>query len=458
MLFSLCGLVLAVTPMLPAVAQQRGADVLIEGEHVLRWSGEFTAGATAVVAPPDPLMCGTTPACDDITIDLAAPPDNWVGRPGGLLVAIDWPALDAGYDLDLYVYRAGVRFPVASSTSTVFSRYEAAWVENPPADRYHVIVTAKSVVGQPVLPGALSTLPYHGAARLERGVTVDRAEANLGQEFNRRFVAFDKTVPDGTPLLPDLVPTTPAEFHLESGWGAQYYLYGDRGLRHQPSCYPQETIGATADAPRPAVGPLRCLRWDQGESNVGDGPLELHNYPYESDGYDMWQRIYAADGSVTQRPVGDAWFSPQHGHLHYLGFTVATLQTIPEDGAAAREVARGPNKGICLVDVAVVRLGDDRTSPLSYGAPGTCDAASHTDPRDPTYPGSPYFAMGISVGAADVYPWYISDQYLDVTGVADGRYLLRVEIDADHKLLEKTHTNNVAFSCVELRSRSVTPC
>jgi hypothetical protein len=66
--------------------------------------------------------------------------------------------------------------------------------------------------------------------------------------------------------------------------------------------------------------------------------------------------------------------------------------------------------------------------------------------------------MGISVGAADVYPWYIADQYLDVTRVADGRYLLRVEIDADHKLLEKTHTNNVAVACVELRSQQANPC
>jgi len=456
--FALCGLLAAVTPLVPAVAGQRQAAVLIEGDSVMRWSGEFTAAATAVVAPPDPLLCGTTPACDDITVDVAAPPDNWVGRPGGLLVAIDWPALDAGYDLDLYVYRAGGRFPVASSTSTAFSRHEAAWVANPPADRYHVIVTAKSVVGQPVLPGALSTLSYRGAARIERGLTVDRTETNLGEAFTRRFVAFDRTVPDGTPLLPDVIPTTPAGFHLESGWGAQYYFYGDRGVRHQPSCYPQETVGATADAPRPAVGPLRCLRWDQGEANAGDGPLELHNYPYESDGYDMWQRVYASDGSVTQRPVGDAWFSAQHGHLHYLGFTVATLHTIREDGTPGVEVARSPDKGICLADVAVVHLGDDRTSPLSYGVPGTCDAAGHSDPRDPTYPGSPYFAMGISVGAADVYPWYIADQYLDVTRVPDGRYLLRVEIDADHKLLEKTHTNNVAVACVELRSQQANPC
>jgi hypothetical protein len=66
--------------------------------------------------------------------------------------------------------------------------------------------------------------------------------------------------------------------------------------------------------------------------------------------------------------------------------------------------------------------------------------------------------MGISVGAADIYPWYIADQYIDVTNVPDGRYLLRVEIDAGGKLVEKTHANNVAMTCVELRGQQAIAC
>ncbi|HEV7688950.1 MAG TPA: lysyl oxidase family protein, partial [Acidimicrobiia bacterium] len=396
--------------------------------------------------------------CDARLVDVAVPAGRWAAAPGGLLVAIEWPEMDVGYDLDLYVYRAGEHAPVASSTSTSFSRYEAAWVANPPAGRYMVVVAAKAVLGQPVAPDVLTPLRYEGAARLERGVTVDRAETEYGLAFTRRLVAFDQHGPDDTPLLPDLVPTTPSGFHLESGWGAQYYFYGDRGLRHPPSCYPQETASLTGDNPSPTVGPLRCLRWDQGESNVGDGPLELHNYPQEGSRTEMWQRVYRSDGTATQGRVGETRFSSNHGHLHYLGFTVVTLHRVAADGSVGAEVMRAPDKGICLVDVQPAALGGSRTSPLSYGVPGTCDTASHTDPHDPTYRGSPYFAMGISVGAADIYPWYLADQYLDVTNVADGRYLLRVEIDAGGKLAEKTRANNVAVTCVDLHGQQAAPC
>jgi hypothetical protein len=302
----------------------------------------------------------------------------------------------------------------------------------------------------------LTPIRYDGSARLERGVTVERYEANLDQEFIRRFVAFDKQHPDAAPLLPDLVPTKPAGFHVESSWGAHYYLYGDRGVRHQPSCYPQETLGLTADEPTPGVGPLRCLRWDQGEYNLGDGPFELHNYP--DFGPAMWQRVYSADSAATQRQVGETVFNSAHGHLHYMGFAVVSLHEIAPDGGLGPEVVRAPDKGRCFADVELASLQGDRNSPLSYGVPGTCDGATHTDIFDPTYPGHAFFAMGVSVGAADIYPWYIADQYIDVTSVRDGRSLLRVEVDANHKLIEKSHDNNVAVACVNLQGERARPC
>jgi hypothetical protein len=433
------------------------AGVLGDDAAVVRWSGGFTIGATGPVAP-DPAVCATSRACDVTAVDVTVPSSSWAGAPGGLSVAIQWPVFDAGYDLDLHVYRAGGRVPLTSSATTGFSRHEAAWVPNPAAGRYLVVVTAKSVIGQSVVSDVATPLAYEAAARIGRGVTVDRHETNAATPFTRRFVAFGATSPTAAPLIPDLVPTKPAEFHIESGWGAHVYFYGDRGLRHPPSCYPQETVGVTADEPRPGVGPLRCLRWDQGEYNLGDGPLELHNYPEQGTGTEMWQRVYRADGTAAQTPVGQARFSPNHGHLHYLGFTVATLHRIAPDGGVGAEVARGPDKGICLADIELAGLGAERTSPLSYAVPGTCDAATHADPHDPTYPGSPYFVMGISVGDADVYPWYLADQYVDVTDVPDGRYLLRVEIDAGHKLIERTHANNVAVTCVALAAQHATAC
>src|SRR5687768_2087920 len=298
-------MIAAFIPAVPSAHSVAVAGVLGDDASIVRWPGQFTAGATGPVAP-DPGACSTAQACEAIAFDVGVPPTSWTGAPGGLLVAIQWQDFDAGYDLDLHIYRTGERAPVASSTSTGFSRHEAAWVPNPQPGRYLAVAVAKSVVGQPIVADVVTPLRYDGIARIERGLTIERPETNAGIPFIRRFIAFGKRAPDADPLIPDLVPTRPAEFHVESGWGAHVYFYGDRGLRHQPSCYPQETLGLTADEPRPGVGPLRCLRWSQGEYNLGDGPLELHNYPVQDSGTEMWQRIYRADGTVTQTPVGQA--------------------------------------------------------------------------------------------------------------------------------------------------------
>jgi lysyl oxidase len=448
------GLVLALLPLVPAAADLRATGVLTGLDTVVRWSGEFTAAAAGPVAP-SPATCAAAPVCDQVSLQIDVPADMWEGAPGGLVVAVQWPAFDFSYDLDLHLYRAGEHSPVASSVSLA-SRYEALWIPNPSPGLYLAVVSAKQLVAQPIVPKVLTPIRYDGSARIERGLTVERLESNLNQEVTRRFVAFDKQHPDGAQLLPDLVPTKPSGFHVESGWGAHYYFYGDRGVRHQPSCYPQETAGLTADEPRPGVGALRCLRWDQGEHNLGDGPFELHNYP--DHGPAMWQRVYSADGGVAQRQVGETVFSSAHGHLHYLGFNVVSLHQIAPDGGLGALVVRAPDKGMCFVDIEVASLHSDRNSPLSYGFPGTCDAATHRDSLDPTYPGHPFFTMGISVGAADIYPWYIADQYVDVTSVPDGRYLLRVEIDAGGKLMEKSRANNVATSCVDLRGQQAVAC
>ncbi|MGH9011419.1 MAG: hypothetical protein ACRDYF_16475, partial [Acidimicrobiia bacterium] len=250
------GLVVALVPFVPAAADLRAAGTLTGLDNeVVRWSGEFTAAGTGPTAP-HPAACAAAPACDQVALQLSVPAGMWNGAPGGLMVAIQWPFLDWSYDLDLHLYRAGESSPVASSTSIV-SRYEALWLRNPKPGLYLAVVSAKQLVAQPIVPKVLTPIRYEGSARIERGVTVERYESNLGMEFIRRFVAFDKKRPDAAPLLPDLVPTKPGSFHIESSWGAHYYLYGDRGVRHQPSCYPQETLGLTADEPRPAVGPLR---------------------------------------------------------------------------------------------------------------------------------------------------------------------------------------------------------
>lgn len=457
----LCALSVALTAALaapvPASAEIKGTLAMRSTSAVARWSGEFVAGITGATAST-PAAC-TPNTCDFVDLAVSLPPSAW-RAPGGMLVAIQWPSVDVGYDLDLFVY-APDGTQAGRSTVVAFSRNESVWIPNPVNGTYGVYVIPKHVIGQTTAPGVFGPLTYQGVARFDYGLTVRREESFNSQSYTKTFAAFGLRSPKPrSVLLPDLVPTKPSNFHIESTWGAQYYFYGDRGVRHQPSCYPQETIGYDADNATSGGGshPTKCLRWDQGEYNFGDGPFELHNYPDEGAGNEMWQRIYASDGTVRQVQVGEARFSESHGHLHYVGFQDVTLREWRAGGRPGPVVASAPDKGICMVDIENARFGKPRASPHGYGVLGNCDTATHRDPNDPTYPGSAFFQMGISVGYADVYPWFIADQYIDITGVPDGKYLLVVTLDAGKRLVEKSRANNTAAACVQIAGTEARPC
>ena len=49
---------------------------------------------------------------------------------------------------------------------------------------------------------------------------------------------------------------------------------------------------------------------------------------------------------------------------------------------------------------------------------------------------------GLSIGWGDEYASTLPDQYIDITGLPDGRYRLRVTADAKLKFLETNETNN----------------
>src|SRR5436309_1039604 len=91
------GLLTILTPVVPAGADVRPEGLLPDDATVVRWSGQFSSAVTGPVAP-DPAACTTAAACDTVAVDLTLPSSAWTGSPGGLLVAVQWPVMDAGYD------------------------------------------------------------------------------------------------------------------------------------------------------------------------------------------------------------------------------------------------------------------------------------------------------------------------------------------------------------------------
>jgi hypothetical protein len=471
----------------PVGAADKGTFIVTDISETASWSSEFQAGP-----PVLPRACNPD-VCDFFRVDVRLPEGVWGvstddgaswSEPGGMLVAIKPPPDFTNFNFfNLYIYAPGddplTSEPVAKADSKWSAGYHAAWVENPANGLYTVVIAPDAILDSPAL--------YDGFVSFDRGLTVKRKETRDGMPYTQEFVAFDRA--SSTPaveLLPDLVPTTPDNFHIATGVCFDFYLCFPEP-NQQPSCYPQETNGTTSEPPTPGQGPTRCLRFDQGEYNFGDGPFEYHIYPGQN--LNVYQRIYSSDGSVSRQPlIGEAEFHPAHGHFHYKagsdGWWDIKLYKLLSNGQP--DLSSGPvsqfvDKGICVIDAENARHGQRRDSPQAYGSgddqgDGPCNSPRYQDPNDPTFPdspatpgGAPYLQMGISVGWADVYSWFVLDQYIPlstssptipITNVPDGKYVIVTKQDPGQRLHEKTTANNTAMACVEISGITATaiPC
>jgi hypothetical protein len=141
-------------------------------------------------------------------------------------------------------------------------------------------------------------------------------------------------------------------------------------------------------------GTRRLLHFDTGTANVGTADLS----------------IGAPTASVCFQ------WSQCHQHYHFKG--VGTYVLYEPDGTTV--AATGHKQGFCMED----------TEPY----------AAHPGPMPPT----PFNcnAQGLHIGWEDIYPNDIDCQWIDITGVPAGNYILSVTVDASHLLPESDYSNN----------------
>lgn len=152
------------------------------------------------------------------------------------------------------------------------------------------------------------------------------------------------------------------------------------------------------------TGKRTLMRFDVTTPNVGNADLVL--------------------GTPSQNP--DLYtYSPCHGHYHFNGY--ATYELL--EPVRQRPVVTGRKQAFCLLD-------NQRWDPNAGPAKFTCSY------------------QGISAGWADTYSRALDCQWLDVTGVAPGEYLLRVVINPERILPESNFNNNSAVVPVTIPSRS----
>lgn len=177
--------------------------------------------------------------------------------------------------------------------------------------------------------------------------------------------------------------------------------------------------------------------------NVGSGPLvirgrrESRGNPYMS----ASQRVLLSNGRFrTYRNVGILRYvrSETHSHWHFLPFAGYELRSA--DGFYG--LLRGRKTGFCLSDRHEAMPG--------ARSPGKPKEPVFTGFCGPLRPDLLTVLQGESVGYRDIYPGHLEGQYVDVTDLEPGRYVLVNRVNASGALHESDYENNAASLLVQL--------
>ncbi|MFZ5823291.1 MAG: stalk domain-containing protein [Bacillota bacterium] len=175
------------------------------------------------------------------------------------------------------------------------------------------------------------------------------------------------------------------------------------------------------------------LRFTQGFANLGPGPLRVRGVPTgQPDLMHGYQEILDAEGNLARSlPISSIIFHPHHKHWHAGDFASYELRRGSPWGELA---AKNGKISYCLVDHSPFSEYTGRYHP-------------------PTYLNCKTPSQGLNPGWLDLYEASLYDQWVDVTGVADGVYFLTITGDPQHVYLEADHgdwANNIAWVKVEL--------
>jgi len=215
------------------------------------------------------------------------------------------------------------------------------------------------------------------------------------------------------------------------------------GTIHYPDlqALPPSDVGIEYD---PGTG-QKFLRFTVSIANLGQGPLDVMPVNNATtDTTDAYQRLYSHDNNgnwyvVSSTYVGTFEFHPAHHHWHFDNFARYELRNLASDGSVGTTVLASNQKvSFCIRDDLMVN------GSLQHAA--SSETYTNCDQVDP---------QGISVGWADVYPWTLPDQNIDITGIPDGDYWLVATADPINLLNEgggAAESNNIASVKVHIGS------
>ena len=182
----------------------------------------------------------------------------------------------------------------------------------------------------------------------------------------------------------------------------------------------------------------RLLRFTTEIVNVGSGPFALSGRR-SSTAFGVMsvrQLLTNDDGSTstfgTQAVM--EYSGDGHDHWHVRDLERYTLQRV----GSTRAVGRGAKAGFCFWDSDRYRAFRNSPSSPVYVSCGS-QASTTVD-------------MGLSVGWGDIYPWYLPFQWIDITGLPSGDYVVRAVADPNAYFTESTKANNATWTRIRISS------
>ena len=371
------------------------------------WTGTVYANQMRI---PDVPECRNA-SCDHLLLKLQLPINLWRQRPGGLQIAIRFINGTPDDNLALVVYRDDVW--IAASTAQVG--------------------TAQSVVIPSAANGNYQVYVVDGIAYGNTAPSPVITYEGLSQ------VVYDPPVQPIRDLLPDLVALP----QQNVTFGPPFEIFNDP-VPAGSSCHQSEITENNAHI---------CLRFDQVLANAGAGALDIRFsqpsgiIPVDGQDIPVSQRIYRSDGTFTDVPAGNVHWHAIHHHYHFDAFAQSKLWAVDANGnrLGPAPVATGDKVSFCIAttDIDADYWGLQAFGADSYPAPDCLQPDSVSGGFD-------HFKQGMSVGWADVYNWFLPGQYVEVTGVPDGDYIIDTTVDPTGRLIEESKTNNCGSVRVRL--------
>jgi hypothetical protein len=191
------------------------------------------------------------------------------------------------------------------------------------------------------------------------------------------------------------------------------------------------------------------LRFTTVMTNLGPGRFDVRaSRPSTSySRMSLKQRIYRSDGTYRSIsiPTSDSYAfyaGDGHDHWHVYRLQQFTIHRVHADGTYSGVLGRGAKTGFCFYDNTKVNL-TLRYAPLSPSYT-SCGTASSTKVR-----------MGLSVGWGDTYGARLAYQWIQINGLRDGVYRVRVTADSGNRFLESVETNNAAAVSIRITGNTV---